>query len=715
METKHNYLNAELPLIGERYFVYMSGGIEDNSNPAVETKVEKNDPAKDKPVVETQGKVDTKAGPEKGEIVKQQPEQKETQKQLVDRALDTIDWIDTMMEKLKDLKYKESKQFGDLAKNLAEIQNGLKTILENNTDKKDEVRENVLKMLNDTLKIYQEANKATGGKIDIPEPKQAPKPEPKFGLKTEPVLTPGKSDETPVKVPDKQAKAPVQANTPEKLHAEPKEKLSYLLGKVVEGGRESFDQNKNEITKLIESLNIQPGTDGKAVSVDLPGGFTLGYVNWAKTVGKNPNFAIFKDGETVCYMQDNGGAKMELTHARELGQNERPDFGRRVAELIKCNVMLPKALSQIKEHPDTKNIIFANPTAINDFKASLMTMAKMSQTDKPSWEANYGGKIVQFERKGPMSGVFKIEVNGKMLYFDTSKQNSIGLEQPAKKGGKEVSYKNDGDFLLKPEKQVQSDRRESILESRGKEQKKDEELAKKQEEEKQKQEQEAKVKEEQKAKVESLVKVEVNGKFGFVDKTGKEIVPPKYDDIHEFSEGLAKVQIDGKRGFINTEGKEVVELKYDKAWKFSEGLAKVKANGKFGFVDKTGKEIVPPKYDNAKDFKEGLATVQLGDKRGFVNTEGKEVVELKYDKAGDFSEGLAMVQLGNKLGFVDKTGKEIVVPQYDNAKDFKDGEAWVKKGDKVMFIDKTGKVKEQEAVFEDDPVSKSGEPVAPLE
>jgi hypothetical protein len=49
-------------------------------------------------------------------------------------------------------------------------------------------------------------------------------------------------------------------------------------------------------------------------------------------------------------------------------------------------------------------------------------------------------------------------------------------------------------------------------------------------------------------------KVELNDKHGFMDKTGKEIVPPKYDyDIFYssyFYEGLARVELNGKDFYI---------------------------------------------------------------------------------------------------------------------------------------------------------------------
>jgi hypothetical protein len=103
-----------------------------------------------------------------------------------------------------------------------------------------------------------------------------------------------------------------------------------------------------------------------------------------------------------------------------------------------------------------------------------------------------------------------------------------------------------------------------------------------------------------------------NGKYGFVDNTGKEMTPFKYDWVYEFSEGLGRVQLNDKYGFVDKTGKEVIPLEYDFARKFSEGLAAVKLNGKWGFIDKKGKEVIPFIYSNANVvFNEGRARVQL--------------------------------------------------------------------------------------------------------
>lgn len=58
-----------------------------------------------------------------------------------------------------------------------------------------------------------------------------------------------------------------------------------------------------------------------------------------------------------------------------------------------------------------------------------------------------------------------------------------------------------------------------------------------------------------------------------------------------FSDGLAVVKKDGKYGFIDRTGKEVIPLIYDDAYGFYDGLAAVEKDGKMGYIDRTGKEI----------------------------------------------------------------------------------------------------------------------------
>ncbi len=165
---------------------------------------------------------------------------------------------------------------------------------------------------------------------------------------------------------------------------------------------------------------------------------------------------------------------------------------------------------------------------------------------------------------------------------------------------------------------------------------------------------------------EGLAGVKLNDKRGFIDRTGKEVIPLKYEYSLYFSNGIAPVKLNGKWGFINKKGKMVISPKYDDARTLYNGLALVRLNDKYGFINKTGKVVIPLKYDSAYSFEEGLAPVKLNGKWGFVNTSGKMVIEQKYDNVDpSFNDGLVGVALNRRWGVIDKTGKVVTPIKYD--------------------------------------------------
>jgi hypothetical protein len=165
--------------------------------------------------------------------------------------------------------------------------------------------------------------------------------------------------------------------------------------------------------------------------------------------------------------------------------------------------------------------------------------------------------------------------------------------------------------------------------------------------------------------------VSKNGKKGMVNKNGKEIIPPKYDDIHDFSESFASVKLNGKWGFINENDRIVIDIKYDKAYFFKNGMADVEINGKTGIIDKRGNYIIQPKYDDINGFSEdGFAEVTLNGKWGLINRNGDIVVDIKYDDIRKFENGYARVVLNGKCGFVNQSGRLVIPCQYTGAEDF---------------------------------------------
>jgi hypothetical protein len=163
-------------------------------------------------------------------------------------------------------------------------------------------------------------------------------------------------------------------------------------------------------------------------------------------------------------------------------------------------------------------------------------------------------------------------------------------------------------------------------------------------------------------------------KWGYIDRTGKLVIPAKYAQATIFSEGLAWVKSeDGAFVAINETGEEVLRLSEATGVRcFREGLAPFEMKGgKWGYVDKTGKVVIEPAYGIACDFTHGLAAVEQNGVCGFINKKGETVIPMQYIDAHNFtSEGYAVVGISAghrkvKYGVIDKKGNYVIEPEYN--------------------------------------------------
>ncbi|QQS29078.1 MAG: WG repeat-containing protein [Sphingobacteriales bacterium] len=188
-----------------------------------------------------------------------------------------------------------------------------------------------------------------------------------------------------------------------------------------------------------------------------------------------------------------------------------------------------------------------------------------------------------------------------------------------------------------------------------------------------------------------LAPVKDNGKWGYINDSGKFIVFPKFEFANEFTEGLAAVKVNGLWGFINGNGKYVIEPKFDDAYNYSENIARVKQNGQWGYIDKQGRYLTQHNYELAGDFSDGLAPVLLGGKFGYINSKGEYVLEPQFDDAYDFSEGVALVSLNGQWGYIDMSGNFVELPPSEDLSNFiSEGMAVVRSNGKYGYLNTKG-------------------------
>lgn len=185
----------------------------------------------------------------------------------------------------------------------------------------------------------------------------------------------------------------------------------------------------------------------------------------------------------------------------------------------------------------------------------------------------------------------------------------------------------------------------------------------------------------------------------------KTISQLQFDSARDFSEGFSAVELNNKWGFINKKGRWLIKPKFEAASDFKEGLAAIKINDKWGFIDSTGKIVIEPKfnkidaYDYYEDagFREGLAAVSLNNKWGFINKNGELIIEPQFNMVSDFSSGLAKVEYNNHEKYIDKSGKVVIKNIPGVGYDFENGFALVVRSKKdnrreCAIMDKNGNI-----------------------
>jgi len=213
----------------------------------------------------------------------------------------------------------------------------------------------------------------------------------------------------------------------------------------------------------------------------------------------------------------------------------------------------------------------------------------------------------------------------------------------------------------------------------------------------------------QQSTAERLFLVQKDGKSGFIDRTGKVVIPIQFDSANNFHEGLALVTMSGKKAFIDATGKIVFNAAYDIVDDFSEGLAAVNIGqtripnlglisnpGKWGYIDRTGRLVMPLRFTHAENFSEGLAAITDGDRDhgAFIDHGGKTIFTLPLDVTLGFHEGIAGVLLNGSVSYYDRSGKKLTVPTEDGPKShsFSEGLVPIEIKGQTGFIDKSGKV-----------------------
>lgn len=208
-----------------------------------------------------------------------------------------------------------------------------------------------------------------------------------------------------------------------------------------------------------------------------------------------------------------------------------------------------------------------------------------------------------------------------------------------------------------------------------------------------------------------LYPIEINGKYGYVDRTGKVEIDPIFDEAEDFEDLSAVVEINGKYGLINQQGEFVMNPSSNYISKEEKGNRIIEIADQQFVIRHSDKKHYPlqEKVDllqRAGPF--FIAWVfphhsPTGKSYQFVvNNHGKRISknfsQLYYqDEEGLFTYGVISIGEDPKIwkkswGLIDTNGNVVLKPTFDYIHDFSEGYAAVELDESRGTIDKYGKI-----------------------
>ena len=147
------------------------------------------------------------------------------------------------------------------------------------------------------------------------------------------------------------------------------------------------------------------------------------------------------------------------------------------------------------------------------------------------------------------------------------------------------------------------------------------------------------------------------------------------------TDGLILVGRNGKYGFIDFYGNEIIKVDLDEALQFSENFASVKKDGRYGYINRQGEFIINTTHytrnNNIRGFGEfhnGLAwfygpspTMMSNMRYGYTDTNGAVVIEPQFSEISNFINGFAVVKDDSGFwGVIDINGDYVIKPTWSD-------------------------------------------------
>ncbi|OXM85557.1 WG repeat-containing protein [Paenibacillus rigui] len=169
----------------------------------------------------------------------------------------------------------------------------------------------------------------------------------------------------------------------------------------------------------------------------------------------------------------------------------------------------------------------------------------------------------------------------------------------------------------------------------------------------------------------AVVKVK-DGEYGLIGLNGRRLATYPLAYVGPLGDGLLSFQkeTNGKYGYIDESGKVVIAPVYTVALPFQEGRAVVNIaedyKSRYGLINRTGGYVVQPGYNEIRQLGEHRVALGkaidpeqpfIGSMMAIADDNGKILTEFRFQEVEDYHKGLASVSDRKQTYFIDRSGR----------------------------------------------------------
>jgi hypothetical protein len=175
-------------------------------------------------------------------------------------------------------------------------------------------------------------------------------------------------------------------------------------------------------------------------------------------------------------------------------------------------------------------------------------------------------------------------------------------------------------------------------------------------------------------------KIRVDSLYGFVDRQGVEVIPPKFYSVSSFYRDTTVYRMhNSKVGFINGSGIKIFEGDYEILKYPHLDCAAARKNDKWGLISLQGEMLIPFEHDDYVREFEGVIAFKKNNKWAIFNNIGERKTEFEFDsilifgskesktggywkiKENKYNQPIALVTKEEQKGVINING-DLIIP-----------------------------------------------------